>query len=520
MIPAANRGRSRWPGRHGFALLPVIVAAAGSALWLWHTPPVGDLAAQQAWAQLVRRAGDVPWFARWYGGVPVGGYSLITPPLMSLAGVRTIGVIATLFTAALATALLAPARRPRAGATAFALAAVADLYAGRVTFAAGAAVAFGAVLAAERRRPRWGAALAVLAALTSPVAGLFLLIPAAVYLLIGSARRRAGLMLGLGAGLTIAAVAVVFPVGGREPFADFVFRPALEIPLAAALFPVGRRVRLGLLLAALAVAVAYLVPGPVGSNVTRLSLLVAVPTFVAAVRLTTLLAVPVAVVLALWPWHQLQDDLRAARDASAQPGFSASLINRLVADRMALTHRIEVVAPRTHWAETRLAGSGLSLARGWVRQVDEGRNPQFYGRAPLTAGTYRSFLNASAVAYVAAPKGVPVDFGSGAEAALVRGGVPYLARIWSDQHWDLYAVADPAPVATGAARVTRLTDTGADLVASGPGDAHLAVRWSPWLVLDGGQVHRDGAWVRLRLRGSGPHRLHAVWRWPATAALH
>jgi hypothetical protein len=498
----------------GANLPPLIVAAVGVALWWWHTPPVGDLAAQQAWAELVRRAGDVPWFARWYGGVPVGGYSLVTPPLMAALGVRAVGALATLATAALARPLLAGARRPTAGASALALAAVADLYSGRVTFAAGAAVALGAVLAAERRRSVVAAELAVLAGLTSPVAGLFLLLPAAVYVLSGGPRRRSGFALGVAAGSTIAVVAAVFPVAGREPFADFVFRPAVEIPLLAALLPVSRRVRLGLLLGALAVTLAYLVPGPVGSNVTRLSILVAVPAVIAAARLPLVLLAPVAFALALWPWHQLHDDLLAARDASAQPGFSTALGERLRADPLAVTHRIEVVQPRTHWAETRLANQGLSLARGWIRQVDEGRNPQFYGRAPLTADTYRSFLDSYAVAYVAAPRGVPVDFGSSAEAALVQAGLPYLTLVWSDPHWELFAVTAPAPVAAGVARVTRLTDTGADLTATGRGTVRLAVRWSPWLVLDGGSVQRDGAWARLTVNGPGPRRLHAVWRWP------
>lgn len=491
----------------------VVVAGIGALLWLHHTPQVGDLAAQTAYAQLARRAGYVPFFARWYGGVPVGGYSLLTPPLMAAFGVRAVGVLATLASAALAALLVGGARRPTAGAAVFALAACADLFSGRVTFAAGGAVALGAVLAAERRRPVPAAALGALAAVTSPVAGLFCLLPAAVLLLTDPPRRRPALFLGGGAAVALAAVSLAFPVGGYEPFADFVLRPALAIPLAAALLPVGRRVRVGLLLSAGAVLGAYLVHSPLGSNVTRLSILVVVPTLVAAARLPLLLLAPAALVLGLWPWHQLHDDLVAASDASARPSFVAGLAGRLRGDPTVATQRVEVLEPRTHWAQTRLVDAGVTVARGWLRQVDEGRNPLFYGRAPLTVGSYRGWLDGQGVAYVARPHGVPLDFGTGAEDALVGGGLPYLHPVWSDAHWTLYAVDRPAPVATGAAAVTALTDTGAQL-AGGPGVVTIALHWSPYLVVGGGVVQRDGDRTRVVLATGGSHRLHAVWRWP------
>jgi hypothetical protein len=492
----------------------LVVAVVGCLLWLWHTPPVGDLAAQTGWAQLVRRAGDVPWFARWYGGVPVGGYSLTTPPLMALVGVRTVGVLATVATAAIAAALLRDARRPVLGAAFFALTAVADIYSGRVTFAAGAALALAAVLAIERGRTAVAAVLALLATVTSPIAGLFLAIPLAVYFLIDRGRRRSALIVGIVTAAVGLAVSALFPVGGLEPFAFFVFRPAVEIPIVAALLPVGRRVRLGLLLGAVVTAAAYYVHSPVGSNATRLALLVAVPALVASCRLPAIVLAPFVVILGLWPWHQLHDDQVAARDPSAQVSFTAGLVDRLKSDPLVHTQRVEVVQPRTHWAETRLANNGVTLARGWVRQVDEGRNPLFYGRSALNATTYRQWLDSYAVAYVAVPKGTPVDFGSGAEDGLVTRGLPYLRKVWSDPHWDLYAVANPAPVATGVARVTQLTDTGAHLQAAAPGVVHLDLRWSPWFTVDGGSVHRDGDHVSLTLTKAGPHYLHGVWKFP------
>lgn len=515
---AAHRSTGRPvapPGRLAVRAVPAaVVAVVGCALWLVHTPPVGDLAAQTGWAQLMERAGDVPWFTRWYGGVPVGGYSLTTPPLMAAIGVRVVAVLATLATVAVAAALLRDARRPALGAVFFALTAVADMYSGRVTFAAGGALALGAVLALERRKTRTAPLLALLATITSPVAGLFLAIPLGVYLVGDRGRRRAALVTGVVTAVAGLAVSALFPVGGMEPFAGFVFRPAIEIPIVAALLPVGRRVRIGLAFGAILIAASYFVHSPVGSNSTRLTLLVALPALVAVCRLPAIVLAPFVVVLGLWPWHQLHDDLAAARDPSAHAAFTAGLVDRLGRDPVVRTERVEVVQPRTHWAETRLANHGVTLARGWIRQVDEGRNPLFYGRAPLDVTSYRRWLDNLAVAYVAVPKGTAIDFGSGAEAALVNRGLPYLDRVWSDSHWDLYAVRNPAPFATGAAQVTQLTDTGARLAAERPGQVVVKMRWSRWLSVDGGSVHRQGNDVRLTLTRAGPHYLHGGWRLP------
>src|SRR4051812_2271413 len=91
---ATNRVKALSHRHATTSLLPIALVLLGVSLWLWHTPPVGDLAAQTAWAQLVERSGYVPWFTGWYGGVPVGGYSLVTPALMALLGTRTLGALA------------------------------------------------------------------------------------------------------------------------------------------------------------------------------------------------------------------------------------------------------------------------------------------------------------------------------------------------------------------------------------------------------------------------------------------
>ncbi|HEY5336130.1 MAG TPA: hypothetical protein VIJ71_08925, partial [Mycobacteriales bacterium] len=59
-----------------------------------------------------------------------------------------------------------------------------------------------------------------------------------------------------------------------------------------------------------------------------------------------------------------------------------------------------------------------------------------------------------------------------------------------------------------------LTDTGATVENDAPVTVTLALRWSPWLVVNGGSVGRAGDLVRLTLATPGLHRVHAVWRLP------
>jgi hypothetical protein len=176
--------------------------------------------------------------------------------------------------------------------------------------------------------------------------------------------------------------------------------------------------------------------------------------------------------------------------------------------------RVELVDTATHWPSTYLLPH-VALARGWERQVDESRNPIFYGRAPLTATSYRQFLDRNAVGLVAVARGVPFDYGTKDEAALVRGGLPYLHLQWSDAHWQLYTVTQPAPIVASPAVVDCLTDTGLTLRAPGAGRYEVRMRWSPYLVVSGGKVSRasDGD-VELTLTSPGTHDLHAVWRIP------
>lgn len=490
-------------------------AAVACVLYLLLGPPHdGDFAAQTARAALFTRSGLVPWFAGWYGGFHVGGYSTLSPPLMSGLGPAGLGVLSLLLTAAAAALLLrsAAVRRPVAGALALTAAALADLLSGRVTFAAGAAVALGAIFLCRRGAAPLAALAAAAASLASPVDGLYTGVAAAAIVLADPVRRPAGWWLGGGAAAGLAWAVLAFPDPGYQPFTTASMLPALGLCLLFVALPVGRTLRVASLLAALVVLAAYLVHSPLGSNAARVPLLLAAPLAVATLPGRWRVLGPVLALCLPLPLHQLAGDLSAAHDPAAHRAFYAPLLSRLAADPQLRTHRLEVVEPRTHWQVAYLEPA-VTLARGWERQLDESLNPAFYRPGALTAVRYRKFLDRSAVAAVALPRGTPIDFGSRSEAALVRAGLPYLHRVWSDPHWSLYQVSRPAPLALGdGARITALTDVGVHLATRGPGTVRLALRYSPYLQVNSGCVRRGRRGeVVLRLARGGRHVLAARW---------
>ncbi|MGN6473805.1 MAG: hypothetical protein ACTHK4_09195 [Mycobacteriales bacterium] len=125
----------------------VLVALVLGGLYVLLAPHTADLAAQTARAQVYRRSGYVPYWTGWYGGTPMAGYSLITPPLLGLFGPVWLGALTIFASSAVAVPLLAACRRPRAGAIAVVVSSGFDVFSGRITFAFGVLVALMALLA-------------------------------------------------------------------------------------------------------------------------------------------------------------------------------------------------------------------------------------------------------------------------------------------------------------------------------------------------------------------------------------
>jgi hypothetical protein len=300
--------------------------------------------------------------------------------------------------------------------------------------------------------------------------------------------------------------------GGYEPLSRTSLLMSCGTALVVVVAPVGARVRAAAAAAIGLLIVVFAVHSPIGANATRIAVLGSTPTIIAAARWDRRWLVAGVVVASLLPFAQLRADLSVTEHVDTTRAFVGQLLTRLNTDPAVVGHRLEVVDTATHWPSTYLLPHEM-LARGWERQTDELRNPEFYGHTPLTPATYRAFLDRNAVAVVAVPVGVGLDYGSVAEARLISAGLPYLHLVWTSPHWVLYEVTRPSPIVAAPATVTGHSDSGVTIAAPAPGTYAVKLRWSPYLVVDGGSVHRaDNGTVTVDLRSAGSHRLYARWR--------
>jgi hypothetical protein len=434
-------------------------------------PPAGDLAAATYRSELFARVGfalrDHGWYAAYGHYLP--GYSLLAPALGAALGVYAVLALSSIAACALfgliaqrafapaahsASAARADFTAAHAAAACFAVGFCIGLLSGRVPYDLGLAIGLGALLAFMHGRTGLALCLALLCSAASPVAGSFLaLAGAAVALGMGLrepvVRAVPGLALMVAALAPIVALALAFPEGGWEPFADSVYWPALAgVLLIALALPQGplsargrRIVRIGAGLYALAMTGAYVLHTPVGSNAARLGALMAAPLLVGVLwerRRMTLLAL--APLLLYWQLETpINDVAEVWGEASTSVAYYAPLRRELHSLTGGRTTIVEVPLLGSHGEADHLAGhEGIELARGWERQLDTRYGALFYDDT-LTATSYAAWLKANRVSYVALPD-ARLDYAAVAEGRLVAAGLPYLREVWRGRHWRLYAV--------------------------------------------------------------------------------
>lgn len=486
------------------SLLAVLLALAYVA---W-APLAPDLAAQRFRTDLFLHEGFTVWNGHWFGGHHTLGYSLLFPPLAALLSPELVGALAAVTSAILFERIARRQWGERAwvGALWFAASVAANVYIGRLTFALGVAVGMGAVLAAQRGGRALAALLAALCSLASPVAGLFLALVAVADAL--ARRRRVGLELAAAALVPVLVIGFAFPDTGRQTFEAGTLWPILLYAAAVVVLVPGRdrTQRLAAVLYAVAASAAFVLDTPLGSNVARLGTMVGPPLLACALwpqRRIVLAALAPA--LLFWQVNPVWGDLAKAGDDSAKGAYYAPLTRFLAAHPW--PGRVEVVPTRTHF-EVVYVSQRFPLARGWERQLDTHFDELFY-RDALNAASYRRWLNTLGVRYVALPD-ARVDFAGRKEERLVRRGLPYLRPIWHARHWRVFAVAAPAPLVSGAARLLRLRSTSFTVLADHSGDALVRVRYSPyWKVATGAAcVQRGpGDLTRLRIARAGTVRV-------------
>ncbi|WP_329564414.1 MFS transporter [Kitasatospora sp. NBC_01266] len=526
---------------------PVWVATATAlllgVLWARFVAGVsGDLAAQWAWADFAAHHPGSAYDLAWYGGMHPASYSVLTPWLMALFGVRTVAVASGVISAALLAHLVVRAgvRRPLPVVLWGAFALSCNVAAGRVTFALGIMFGLAALLpiapapttgdgtaapatapaaaparGTDRWRLAWAAVLALLATMASPVAGLFIEVAAAALLLTG--RRRLGWALAGPPPVVVLGTALLFPGSGIDPISGPTALICVGCAAVVALIspPSWRTLRIGCLVYAAGSGLTWMFRTPIGSNVERLALIFGSVLVLAALcsRPFSWYRTPAAcVALAVTAYWTVSANIIGIPlpPPPRQADALVAELHRLHADQA----RIEAVPMLNHWESWGLVDTA-ELARGWNRQADVQRNPLFYGNA-LTPADYHDWLQRWAVGYVALPAG-PTDVAADAEAALIRTGPAWLQQVWHDDNWQLFRFTDAVPLADPPATVEQADAAQLRLTVTAPGPVLLRVPWSPWLAAHGPAgtcLSQDGDWTRLTAPAAGEYRIDARYGWP------
>lgn len=486
----------------------VLLAIVLHALWFGLVANGGgDLAAQDAWAAFAKSHPLTAYDLAWYGGIHPGSYSVLSPYVMALLGVRTTMFLAGVIGSGLLAQVLVQTRaitHPMLPALYGTLAIAGNAVSGRVTFGLGLMFGLATIVivfsppgvpltrARRIRRGVLAGVLATLATASSPVAGLFLGVVAAALWLRG--RRRIAYAVGLPPVAVVLFATLLFPFSGEQPMkpASAILPVLIGVCCATLTPPSWRSLRLGAWFYTLGVVAVLVIPSQIGSNVTRLALIFGGVVLVAvAAELLPLAtwrspALIVAILVATgWQAGVAGADIAGARSANTISAELKPLVRQLKLHHADLA-RVEVVPSRSHREASALAPH-VNLARGWNRQADAGRNALFYREDALTAGTYQQWLHRWAVHFVFLTHGA-TDPAATAEADLIRSGLPYLRQVWVGAGGQLFVVRNPTPLVDKPATVTRFGAGEIVVQVPRPGTYRLRVLSSPWLAL----IDEDG----------------------------
>jgi hypothetical protein len=543
----------------------VVVGAGLLVAWLLADPRTPDLAAQAYRVGLYERTGFGVFDERWYGGHGLPGYGLLFAPGASLVGMRLLATISVLVSILLFERLVVEVYGDgwlvRAGACVFAVAAVGDVWSGRLTFAFGVTFGVACVFALWRGHPWAGGALAGVCGAASPVAGLLLLLGVFTYALDRRSVRVLA-MVGVPVVLVLGPLELLFSEGGFEPYPVRSFGATVVVMVAFlwAVPPREHLLRLGAVVYLIACVLALAIHTAMGSNIERYGVLLAGPLLLCALgrdrrdthgrgvldggvdggwaprpwaggpggggsaggsplkrgpaRAHTRArgAVVLGVCLAAIGVWIVWGPVRETRAVASSAGTSASYyepVEGFLEEHGGRLERVEVPLTRSHWEAAYLAPR-VSLARGWEKQLEERYDGVLLGEG-LTAQSYHRWLREQGVSYVALPD-VALDGSSAGEGALIRDGLGYLKEVFSSEHWRVYEVRDGTGLLEGPGRLTALGSEAFGLVADRPGRFLVRIHHTRYFTVTAGNGCVRGApegWTYVQARAAGRIRVEA-----------
>jgi hypothetical protein len=510
-----------WRRIDPWKVAPIALAIAFAIVYLIWQPRTVDLAAHTYRADLFGEEGFTIWNGQWYGGHHTPAYSIISPPLAWLLGPPLALALAAVGSAALFGPLARGHwgdERARWGVIWFGIGAATLLFTARLPFAIGVAFGLAALLALQRHHYAWAVIFGILCSLGSPVAGLFLAMAGVAYAIAHRHHRvdrTEGLLIAAAAFIPPLFLSWAFPEGGWAPFPFTAYLPipAFAIACLIVLPRDERALRWGGALYAVGSTLALLVETPMGGNAVRLGALFGGPVLLCAIwgrpwtrmpLLMPLLAVGLAA-LAFWQWSPaVRDVIKYLEDPAAKSDYFEPLRQWLYTVGGAGQRRVEIPFTRSHWEGSEIALQA-PLARGWLRQLDTGRNSIFY-KGNINRLAYASWLAENAVRYVALPSAKP-DKSSYGERALIEQGLPYLRLRWKSDDWRVYEVILPAPfvIPQGDANIVLEQYQSDELLfdVKRPGEAIVRVRWTPYWFARGACVEPHGDWTKISAERTG-----------------
>ena len=491
---------------HRRELLAATFVTAFVALLLVTLGPAPGDAPAHLYRTLLVRDGALLWDNLWYAGnYPLASYSLLyylpaaivgNLPLVFVAAVASTALFCSIAYREWGEHALWPCR-------AFGVLAAAPIFTGLYSYSLG----FTAMLATLRAIQRGRVWLALpLAAATfgfSPLAFVFLcLILAAVVIAQRRITRRA-LFVAAGVAATAAfglAVMLIFPSDGVYSFHPVDFGSVLATCVAGALLarrtPRARFIFVFFVLWGAVSTFCFLVPTPVGDNITRLSAFVFPLVLVTAAlgrfrpRLLVVLALGGALAYNIVPYFILIPYRLDPRPATER--FWAPAVAYL-AKRSGPSYRIEVVPTAAHWEAYWFPKASLPLARGWYRQLDMADYPVLFEHG-LSAADYERWLRQTGVRYVLVPATKLDPKGGPAEARIIRSGKTSLRAVSTTSTGTVYELPKATGMITGPApaALTVLQHAAVGGWVAAPGTYRLRLRYSPyWKVWPaGGCVRR------------------------------
>jgi hypothetical protein len=482
-------------------LAPIAFVVANAIAFMITQPGVGDLWAARARESAARSGvGLTYWFSWFSGGTTPGNYSILTPYVSVVVGTELLGAVSAVACVVAAVFLVRGTNYPIAASFVAAVAAAANLWAGRIPFLFGSAFAVAAFLAVRRRRPVAAAALAVASALCSPVSGAFLALGLFGSFLTEATKtyRRICFTTAMALGVAMVLVAFAFGNPGPDSFTFWMLLELLGGLIGLLLVATPDFVRTNLWLAFLVAVPLFFVPNGMGGNVIRLVWFYLPVAVLATSRRRLWVALLLVAPMVGASVENTGHELYLASNASSFTAYYQPLAHQLSSTPGLASHRLEVVWTGAHTGYEVLLGKAM-LARGWESQDDQVYNGVLSAHPVLDPIAYQAWLDNNAVGYVALPHD---RAGGSPEWDLVSKATPgYLTKVWGSADWTLYRVADATPVAAPPATITRQTQARLTVTIPCACRIPLRVRYSKFLEAANTDPHGPHGLVATDLNG-------------------